>query len=102
LCDIILALLILVKQNAGNYWRINMKKIIAGIGFEITGTLMLLLPSLIASISLENTTEWNTQLGRYLQTIFNLGLLPVIIIGSVLLITGIIFSLWGTFSKSGT
>ena len=77
-----------------------MKKIIAGIGFEITGTLMLLLPSLIASISLENTTEWNTQLGRYLQTIFNLGLLPVIIIGSVLLITGIIFSLWGTFSKS--
>ncbi|MCI9387109.1 MAG: hypothetical protein K1W36_22780 [Lachnospiraceae bacterium] len=79
-----------------------MKKIIAGIGFEITGTLMLLLPSLIASISLENTTEWNTQLGRYLQTIFNLGLLPVIIIGSVLLITGIIFSLWGTFSKSGT
>ncbi|MFG6345367.1 MAG: hypothetical protein K1W35_17005 [Lachnospiraceae bacterium] len=79
-----------------------MKKIIVGIGFEITGTLMLLLPSLIASISLENTTEWNTQLGRYLQTIFNLGLLPVIIIGSVLLITGIIFSLWGTFSKSGT
>ena len=79
-----------------------MKKIIAGIGFEITGTVMLLLPSLIASISLENTTEWNTQLGRYLQTIFNLGLLPVIIIGSVLLITGIIFSLWGTFSKSGT
>lgn len=79
-----------------------MKKIIAGIGFEITGTLLLLLPSLIASISLENTTEWNTQLGRYLQTIFNLGLLPVIIIGSVLLITGIIFSLWGTFSKSGT
>ena len=77
-----------------------MKKIIVGIGFEITGTLMLLLPSLIASISLENTTEWNTQLGRYLQTIFNLGLLPVIIIGSVLLITGIIFSLWGTFSKS--
>ena len=79
-----------------------MKKIIAGIGFELTGVLMVLFPSLIASISLENTTEWNTQLGRYLQTIFNLGLLPVIIIGSVLLITGIIFSLWGTFSKSGT
>ncbi len=32
---------------------------------------MLLFPSLIASISLENTTEWNTQLGRYWQTIFN-------------------------------
>ena len=77
-----------------------MKKIIAGTGFEITGALMLLFPSLIASISLENTTEWNTQLGRFWQTIFNLGLLPVIIIGSVLLITGIIFSLWGTFSKS--
>ncbi len=77
-----------------------MKKIIAGIGFEITGALMLLFPSLIASISLENTTEWNTQLGRYWQTIFNLRLLPVIIIGSVLLITGIIFSLWGIFSKS--
>ena len=79
-----------------------MKKIIAGIGFEITGVMMVLFSTLIASMSLENTSEWNTQLGRYLQTIFNLGLLPVIIIGSVLLITGIIFSLWGTFSKSGT
>lgn len=77
-----------------------MKKIIAGIGFEITGALMLLFSSLIASMSLENTTEWNTQLGRYWQTLFNLGLFPVLLTGSVLLITGIIFSLWGTFSKS--
>lgn len=77
-----------------------MKKVIAGIGFEITGALMLLFSSLVASISLENTTEWNTQLGRYWQTVSNLGLFPVIIIGFVLLITGIIFSLWGTFSKS--
>ena len=69
-----------------------MKKIIAGTGFEITGALMLLFPSLIASISLEKTTEWNTQLGRYWQTIFNLGLLPVIIIGSVLLIMELIYT----------
>ena len=69
-----------------------MKKIIAGTGFEITGALMLLFPSLIASISLENTTEWNTQLGRYWQTIFNLGLLPVIIIVSVLLIMELIYT----------
>ena len=39
-----------------------MKKIIAGIGFELTGTLMLLCSSLIASMSMENTTEWNLSL----------------------------------------
>ena len=48
-----------------------MKKIIAGIGFELTGTLMLLCSSLIASMSMENTTEWNTKLGVYWQTVFN-------------------------------
>ncbi len=42
-----------------------MKKIIAGIGFEITGVLMMLFSSLIASMSLEYTTGWDTQLGRY-------------------------------------
>lgn len=77
-----------------------MKKVITGIGFEITGALMLLFPSLIASISMENTTEWNTRLGRYWQTVSNLGLFPIFIMGAVLLITGITFSLWGTFSKS--
>lgn len=77
-----------------------MKKIMAGIGFEITGVLMLIFSSLIASMSLENTTEWNTQLGRYWQTVSDLGLFPVLIIGAALLITGIVFSLWGVFSKS--
>lgn len=77
-----------------------MKKIIAGIGFELTGVLMVLFPSLIASISLENTVEWNTQLGRYRQTVMDLGLFPVLIIGAVLLVAGVVFSLWGVFSKS--
>ena len=77
-----------------------MKKILAGIGFEITGVLMLLFSSLIASMSLENTTEWNTQLGRFWQTVSNLGLFPVFVTGAIFLITGIAFSLWGVFSKS--
>lgn len=77
-----------------------MKKIVAGIGFEITGVWMLLLSSLIASMRLESTTEWDSQLGRFWQTVFNLGLFPVLITGAVLLITGIGFTLWGVFSKS--
>ena len=77
-----------------------MKKIIAGIGFEITGVLMMLFSSLIASMSLENTSEWNTQLGRYWQTVYNLGLIPIQITGGVLLIAGIAFSLWGALAKS--
>lgn len=77
-----------------------MKKIIAGIGFEFTGVLMLCCSSLIASLGVENTTEWHTELGRYWQTVSNMGLFPVLIIGAVLLITGVIFSLWGVFSKS--
>lgn len=76
-----------------------MKKIVAGIGFELTGTLMLLCSSLIASMSMENTTEWNTKLGKYWQTVFNMGLFPVLIIGIILLITGIAFSLWGVFQN---
>jgi hypothetical protein len=77
-----------------------MKKIIAGIGFELTGVLMLLCSSLIASLGMENTTEWHTALGRYWQTVSNMGLLPVLIIGAVLLTAGVILSLWGAFSKS--
>ncbi len=83
------------KRNGG-----IMKKVVAGAGFEITGALMLLLSSLIASLNLEKTTEWETRLGRYWQTVFNLGLLPLMIAGAVLLITGIGFSLWGIFSKA--
>ena len=76
-----------------------MKKIIAGIGFEITGVIMVLFSTLIASMSLENTSEWNTQLGRYWQTVYNLGLIPIQITGIVLLIAGIGFSLWGALTK---
>ena len=77
-----------------------MKKIIAGIGFELTGVLMLLCSSIIASLGMENTTEWHTEFGRYWQTVSNMGLLPVLIIGAVLLAAGVILSLWGAFAKS--
>ena len=77
-----------------------MKKIIAGIGFELTGTLILLFYSFIANISMENTTEWDTELGRYWQTVLNMGLVPVMILGIILLAMGIMFSLWGVFSKA--
>ena len=77
-----------------------MKKIIAGIGFELTGVLMLLCSSIIASLGMENTTEWHTELGRYWQTVSNMGLLPVLIIGAVLLAAGVILYIWGAFAKS--
>lgn len=77
-----------------------MKKIIAGIGFELTGTLMLLCAFFVASIGMENTTEWYTELGVYWQTVLNMGLFPVMIAGIILLAAGITFSLWGVFSKS--
>ena len=51
-------------------------------------------------MAMENTTEWNTKLGKYWQTVFNMGLFPVLIIGAILLVTGIAFSLWGVFSNS--
>ena len=77
-----------------------MKKIIAGTGFELTGTLMVLCTSLMASMNMENTTEWNTELGRYWQTVSDMSLFPVLITGIILLVTGIAFSLWGVFSNS--
>ncbi len=76
-----------------------MKKIVAGIGFELTGALMLLSSSLIASMGMENTTEWRTELGRYWQTVSDMGLFPVLITGAILLAAGVILSLWGVFSK---
>ena len=76
-----------------------MKKIIAGTGFELTGILMVLCTSLMASMNMENTTEWNTELGRYWQTVSDMSLFPVLITGIILLVTGIAFSLWGVFSK---
>ena len=87
-------------NDRGRQEIITMKKIIAGIGFEITGVMMVLFSTLIASMSLENTSEWNTQLGRYWQTVYNLGLIPIQITGCVLLIAGIGFSLWGALTKS--
>ncbi len=87
-------------NDRGRQEIITMKKIIAGIGFEITGVIMVLFSTLIASMSLENTSEWNTQLGRYWQTVYNLGLIPIQITGIVLLIAGIGFSLWGALTKS--
>jgi len=77
-----------------------MKKVVAGIGFEITGVLMVIYSTLLASMNIENTTQWNTHLGRYWQTVFNMGLFPIVIIGFILLLAGIAFSLWGVFSKS--
>ena len=77
-----------------------MKKIIAGTGFELTRTLMVLCTSLMASMNMENTTEWNTELGRYWQTVSDMSLFPVLITGIILLVTGIAFSLWGVFSNS--
>ena len=47
-----------------------MKKIVAGIGFELTGALMVLSSFLIASMTMENTTEWNTKLGKILAKQF--------------------------------
>lgn len=76
-----------------------MKKIVAGVGFEITGMLMLLCSSIITSMNIQNTSEWATKLGRYWQTAVNVGMLPVFVIGLILLLTGIIFSIWGVFSK---
>lgn len=76
-----------------------MKKIVAGVGFEITGMLMLLCSSIITSMNIQNTSEWATKLGIYWQTAVNVGMLPVFVIGLILLLTGIIFSIWGVFSK---
>ena len=77
-----------------------MKKIVAGIGFEITGMLMVICSTLVTSMNIQNTTEWSTKLGRYWQTALNMGMLPIFVVGFVLLLSGIAFSLWGVFSKS--
>lgn len=39
-------------------------------------------------------------LGRYWQTVSDLGLFPMLVGGAVLLVAGIVLSLWGVFSKS--
>ena len=77
-----------------------MKKIVAGIGFEITGMFMVLCSVVITGLNIQNTTSWNTSIGRYWTTAINMGMIPICIIGFVLLTAGIAFSLWGIFSKS--
>ena len=77
-----------------------MKKIVAGIGFEITGMFMVLCFVVITGLNIQNTTSWNTSIGRYWTTAINMGMIPICIIGFVLLTAGIAFSLWGIFSKS--
>ena len=77
-----------------------MKKIVAGIGFEITGMFMVLCFAVVTGLNIQNTTSWYTSIGQYWQTAINMGMIPICIIGFVLLTAGIVFSLWGIFSKS--
>ena len=77
-----------------------MKKIVAGIGFEITGMFMVLCFAVVTGLNIQNTTSWYTSIGQYWQTAINMGMIPICIIGFVLLTAGIAFSLWGIFSKS--
>ncbi len=76
-----------------------MKKVIAGIGFMLVGTIMYLSASLITSFNMQYTTEWITSIGKYWQTMLDMGMMPVVVIGVLLLISGILLTLQGVFSK---
>ena len=61
------------------------EKIAAGIGFEITGMLMLISSALIAGIAQQYTDKWNTDIGRYCRAVIDLEMRPIMIVGAVCL-----------------
>lgn len=77
-----------------------MKKIVGGIGFMLTGTLLYLTACIVGHLNYKNKTEWQTSVGRYWQSIIDTGLLPAIIIGFIFLIIGTVLTLWGIYKKS--
>ncbi len=77
-----------------------MKKVIAGVGFLLSGTLLYLFSSYTTGAGMEYTTEWITSIGRYWQTAINLGLIPLFVLGALFGLGGAVLALWGVFSKS--
>ncbi|SNS67486.1 hypothetical protein SAMN05446037_101672 [Anaerovirgula multivorans] len=77
-----------------------MKKVIAGLNFLFCGTIIYITTLIIISANFNNITEWSNSLGAYWQTVVNLRLIFPYIISIVLLLSGIVFTIWGVFSKN--
>ena len=80
----------------------NMKKVIAGLGFLLSGTLLYLVACLVGSYNLQYTTEWRTSIGRFWQSVINSGMMPAVVIGIIFISVGVIFAIWGVFEKGDT
>ena len=76
-----------------------MKKVIAGFGFLFFGVLLYLAASIVGSISMQYTTSWQTNIGRYWQTVINCGMMPAVVIGIIFIVAGLALMLWGVFAK---
>ncbi len=79
-----------------------MKKIIAGVGMLIAGTILYGAAAITAGVAVAATTEpgWDTEMGMYWQSVVTCGMDAPIAFGIVLSIVGLCFLLWGVFSAN--
>ncbi len=77
-----------------------MKKILTGIGLQITGALLVLSALVSASIVSMNLGSWITNLGKFWTAMLESKLIILFVIGLVLLIVGMVISLREAFFKS--
>lgn len=76
-----------------------MKKIITGIGFEITGVLLIFTASLITGLQMANITSWITEMGPFWYSMSELKLVWLFVTGCIFLVIGVVMCIWDIFSE---
>ncbi|MDF2873037.1 MAG: hypothetical protein K0R05_4612 [Anaerocolumna sp.] len=76
------------------------RKLIAGITFLTTGTIINLVILILGVICVEKTTVYQKSLGYLWQTIYDMKLFVPLVIGSILMLLGITLTLIGAFTKN--
>lgn len=72
-------------------------KLLAGITFLISGTIIELAILFIGAICIDYTTVYVESVGRLWQTIDNMKLVLPFVVGSLFMVLGVLFILFGAF-----
>lgn len=77
-----------------------MKKLLAGIGFMITGALLVLAASVASSVLVASLDGWSTELGMFGTAMTESGLIAAQVFGIIFIIVGVIMALFGALKKT--
>jgi hypothetical protein len=75
------------------------KKIIAGLGMILCGSIFYLSAFIVGAVNVSDTSSWPTALGRFWGTIYDYDLMLPIRAGVIIMVLGTALLLWGAFEQ---